>query len=86
MARNKVVPGSLVGTTSSMRERRESPQRQQGFALGYLVSIVLVAVVVVLLAALPTWGYSSGWGYYPSGILAIIAIVILLFVLFGILI
>jgi tetrahydromethanopterin S-methyltransferase subunit F len=35
-----------------MRERREGPQRQQGFALGYLLSIVLVAVVVVLLAAL----------------------------------
>ena len=51
-ARNKVVPSSLVGTTSSMRERREGPQRQQGFALGYLLSIVLVAVVVVLLAAL----------------------------------
>lgn len=41
----------------------------------------LIILIVVLLAVLPTWPYSAGWGYYPSsavGILLIILIVLLL--------
>jgi hypothetical protein len=41
----------------------------------------LILLIVVLLAVLPTWPYSSGWGYYPSGgvgLLVIILIVLLL--------
>lgn len=41
----------------------------------------LILLIVILLAVLPTWPYSSGWGYYPSGgvgLLLIILIVILL--------
>jgi hypothetical protein len=43
--------------------------------------ITLVILIVVLLAVLPTWPYSSGWGYYPSsgvGLLVLILIIILL--------
>ncbi|HXU67283.1 MAG TPA: DUF3309 family protein, partial [Casimicrobiaceae bacterium] len=29
--------------------------------------IVLIIVILLLVGALPTWGYSSGWGYWPSG-------------------
>ncbi|KTD56473.1 hypothetical protein Lsha_2872 [Legionella shakespearei DSM 23087] len=41
----------------------------------------LILLIVILLAVLPTWPYSSGWGYYPSGgvgLLVIILIVLLL--------
>jgi hypothetical protein len=41
----------------------------------------LIILIVVLLAVLPTWPYSSGWGYYPSGgvgLLLVILIIILL--------
>lgn len=43
--------------------------------------ITLILLIVVLLAVLPTWPYSSGWGYYPSGgvgLLLLILIIVLL--------
>lgn len=43
--------------------------------------IVLILLVVVLLAVLPTWPYSSGWGYYPSGGVGLILIILLIVLL-----
>jgi hypothetical protein len=48
-----------------------------------LGTILLVILVILLLGALPTWPYSSGWGYYPSGVLGIIVIILLVLVLAG---
>ena len=48
-----------------------------------LGTILLVILVILLLGALPTWPYSSGWGYYPSGGLGIIVIILLILVLVG---
>jgi len=48
-----------------------------------LGTILIVILVLVLLGALPTWPYSSGWGYYPSGGLGLILIIILILVLLG---
>jgi hypothetical protein len=45
--------------------------------------VLLIVLVIVLLAVLPTWPYSSGWGYYPSGVLGIIIIVLLIMALTG---
>jgi hypothetical protein len=39
--------------------------------------ILLIIVVILLLGALPTWPYSAGWGYYPSGGLGTVLIVLL---------
>ena len=38
--------------------------------------IVLVVVLLLVLGALPTWGYSSGWGYGPSGLGLLVLIVL----------
>ncbi len=46
-------------------------------------TILLIILIVVLLGVLPTWPYSSGWGYYPSGIIGIIVIVLLIMALTG---
>ncbi|SDB37585.1 DUF3309 domain-containing protein [Belnapia rosea] len=46
-------------------------------------TILLIILIVVLLGVLPTWPYSSGWGYYPSGILGIIVVVLLIMALTG---
>ncbi|PYK21393.1 MAG: DUF3309 domain-containing protein [Verrucomicrobia bacterium] len=43
--------------------------------------ILLIILIVLLIAALPTWPYSTGWGYYPSGGLGLILVIILLVVL-----
>jgi Protein of unknown function (DUF3309) len=48
-----------------------------------LGTILLVILVILLLGALPTWPYSSGWGYYPSGGLGVIVIILLILVLVG---
>ncbi|AJF05334.1 MAG: DUF3309 family protein [Geoalkalibacter sp.] len=46
-------------------------------------TIVLVVVVLLLLGALPTWPHSRQWGYFPSGGLALILLILLLLMLTG---
>jgi Protein of unknown function (DUF3309) len=45
--------------------------------------ILIVVLILLLIGALPTWGYSSGWGYYPGGGLGIILIIVIILVLMG---
>jgi hypothetical protein len=42
--------------------------------------LVLVVILVLLVLLLPTWPYSAGWGYFPSGLLGVILLVVLLLV------
>lgn len=46
-------------------------------------TILLIVLVLLLVGALPTWQYSSGWGYFPSGGLGLLLIVLLVLVLTG---
>jgi hypothetical protein len=46
-------------------------------------TILIVVLVLLLLGALPSWPYSSGWGYYPSGGLGLVLVVIVVLVLMG---
>ena len=48
-----------------------------------LGTILLILLVLLLLGALPTWPYSGGWGYYPSGGLGLVVIVLLVLVFTG---
>jgi hypothetical protein len=45
--------------------------------------LLLVVLIVLLIAALPTWPYSTGWGYYPGGLLGLILIVVIILLLLG---
>jgi len=45
--------------------------------------LILIILLLLVLGALPTWPYSAGWGYYPSGGLGLIIIVLLLLVVTG---
>lgn len=45
--------------------------------------ILLIVLVVVLIGALPTWPYSSGWGYYPSGGAGLVLLVLVVLLLMG---
>jgi len=47
---------------------------------GLLGPILIVVLILLLVGASPRWGYSSGWGHYPSGGLALV--LMLVFVLF----
>ena len=46
-------------------------------------TILLVLLILLLVGALPAWPYSSGWGYYPSGGLGLVLIVLLVLVVTG---
>lgn len=46
--------------------------------------IILMLVIVLLVAALPTWPYSGAWGYYPSGGLGTLLIILLILVVLGV--
>ena len=46
-------------------------------------TILIVVLLVLLLGALPTWPYSSGWGYYPSGGLGLVLIILVVLLLAG---
>jgi hypothetical protein len=48
-----------------------------------LGTILLIILILLLLGALPSWGYSRGWGYGPSGILGIVLIVVIVLLLMG---
>lgn len=46
-------------------------------------TIVLVILILLLIGALPTWPYSRSWGYYPSGGLGLIVLILLVLALSG---
>lgn len=46
-------------------------------------TILLIILILLLLGALPTWPYSSGWGYYPSGGLGLIVIILIILLVMG---
>jgi hypothetical protein len=45
--------------------------------------LLLIILIVLVLGLLPTWPYSAGWGYYPSGGLGLVLIIVLILVLMG---
>ena len=44
-------------------------------------TILLIVLILLLLGALPTWPYSTGWGYYPSGGLGLVLLILVVLVL-----
>jgi len=45
--------------------------------------VLLIVLAIFLVGAIPTWSYSSGWGYAPSGTLGILLVVVLVLLLLG---
>ncbi|MBU1336291.1 MAG: DUF3309 family protein [Devosia sp.] len=48
-----------------------------------LGTILIIILILLLIGALPNWGYSRGFGYFPSGILGVVLVVVLILVLMG---
>ena len=48
-----------------------------------LGTILLIVLVLILIGALPRWGYSSGWGYFPSGGAGLVLIIVVILLLMG---
>lgn len=45
--------------------------------------VLLILLILAVVGALPTWPHSKGWGYYPSGLLGIVVLVLLILVFMG---
>lgn len=48
-----------------------------------LGTILIVLLVLFLIGALPTWGHSANWGYFPSGGLGLVLVIVLILVVMG---
>ena len=48
-----------------------------------LGTILIILLILLLIGALPTWPYSGGWGYYPSGGLGLVVIILIVLVVAG---
>jgi hypothetical protein len=48
-----------------------------------LGTILLVILILLLIGALPSWPYSGGWGYYPSGGIGVLLIVLIVLLVMG---
>ena len=45
--------------------------------------VLLIILILILVGALPHWGYSSGWGYYPSGGAGLVLLIVVVLLLMG---
>lgn len=48
-----------------------------------MVTILIIILLLMLIGALPTWPYSTGWGYYPSGGLGLVLVIVVVLLLMG---
>ncbi len=46
-------------------------------------NLLLIILILLLIGVLPTWPYSAGWGYYPSGGLGIVVLVLIVLLIMG---
>lgn len=48
-----------------------------------MLTILLIVLIVAMLASAPAWPHSRGWGYYPSGGIGLVVLLLLFFMFFG---
>ncbi len=48
-----------------------------------LTTVLIIVLILVLLGAVPSWPYSRGWGYGPSGVVGLILVILLILLLLG---
>jgi predicted nucleic acid-binding Zn ribbon protein len=65
---------------SGPARRSVNRKRRGGYMLG---TILLIVLIILLIGAVPSWPYSRGWGYYPSGGLGLVLIVVIVLLAMG---
>ena len=48
-----------------------------------MTTILLIILILLLIGALPTWGHSKNWGYFPSGGLGLVLVILIILLLMG---
>jgi hypothetical protein len=70
--------GTFSATTRSLASAGNRTERTMSTR-----TILIVVILLLLLGALPTWPYSGGWGYYPSGGLGLVLLIVVIVALLG---
>jgi len=71
-------------TIDAFRLPEIRPKRlRDTFCLYIMSTILLIILILLLIGALPSWPYSRGWGYYPSGGLGLILVIVIILALLG---
>jgi hypothetical protein len=65
----------------SRRDRGEGAGQEFTRSEETMYTILLIILILLLLGALPTWPYSRAWGYYPSGGLGLIVLIVIILLL-----
>jgi hypothetical protein len=71
--------GSRLAARAKLKGRWKTKSKRQMTTS----TLVLIVLVILLVGLLPTWPYSRGWGYYPSGALGAILLIVFLLLIFG---
>jgi hypothetical protein len=67
-----------------LRRKVSLPSHLNGWEIIMSIgTILLIVLVLLLVGALPTWPYSTGWGYYPSSGLGLVVLILLVLVVMG---
>ena len=70
----------VLGVLTSKIGREAEDSSKKGEAMS---TILLIILILLLIGALPAWPYSSGWGYWPSGGLGLIVLILIILALTG---
>jgi hypothetical protein len=62
------------------RFRAATPRKENAMTVG---TILLIVLILLLIGALPSWPYSSGWGYRPTGLVGVVLIIVIILLLMG---
>ena len=80
---NYVAGAVLLRHLKPWRNRHEVEPFDPNMGATMLSTVLVVLLILLLLGAIPSWPYSRGWGYGPSGILGLVLIVVLILALTG---
>jgi hypothetical protein len=75
-------PGRASGNSVPARIHHPAHQNAKEKAMN-LGTILLIIFILLLIGALPTWPYSSGWGYYPVGGIGLVVVILIILLLLG---
>jgi hypothetical protein len=76
LASNPVIPHGIDA-------KKNCHSRRALDSLWPMRTILIIILIIFLFGALPTWPYSSGWGYYPSGGIGLVLLIVLILWLMG---
>ena len=82
--RARRLQGKIDNYSGGMARETIHTSRAPASGVSFVMrTILLIILILLLIGAFPAWPYSSGWGYYPSGGIGIILLIVLILVLTG---